>query len=510
MNESDKIDAKGGLRVLFVSSEAQPFATVGGLGAVMEVLPKSLRDLGQDVRMLIPRYAQIGTEKWGLQMEYEGLRVPTGNQKGPREFLCNVKRYNPNDDKNAPVITYFLENMEYYEQRANVYGYADDAARWMLLCRGTLEFLKVADWVPDVIVVTDWHTGLLPNLQKTYYQDDPRISKIAVVHSIHNLGSQMSGTGHRFIPPEEADDGYSLLPAFEDKKLPKINGMKRAIIYADMINTVSQTYAKEITTPAYGEGLEEILSKKQEQGRLVGILNGLDYTLWSPGTDSLLKHKFSLKNFAPRAKNKAALQKLFDLSVSDKTFVIGIVARMTSQKGIDLLEPVIGSLLHDLPIQITAVGEGESQIMEFILNLKKIFPDRVGAEFSYQADLAHHIYAGADVILVPSRFEPSGLTQMEAMAYGCIPIVRKTGGLADTVEDFDPGTDRGTGFVFEKIDSLSLMIAIVRAYQSWLYKDSWRQLQIRAMEKDFSWQNSARQYVELFKKAIQIRKASQN
>ncbi|MBI4050760.1 MAG: glycogen synthase [Candidatus Doudnabacteria bacterium] len=494
------------LRILFVTTEAEPFVAVGGLAAVMHALPVSLKRLGHDARVMIPRYLQIDGEKWNLKMECEGLRVPTENQTGPSHLICNVKRYDPVPSDNETVTTFFLENMEYYEQRANVYGYADDAVRWALLSRGTLEFLKVSSWVPDVIVVTDWHTALLPNMLKTFYQDDTKLSRIATVHSIHNLAHQMSGVGHRFVSPDDTDDGYSLLPAFEDAKLLKINGTKRGIIYSDAINTVSPTYAREIATPQYGEGLDELLLGKKD--RLMGIMNGLNYALWDPAHDPLVEHKFSAENLAPRAKNKAVLQKHFELPIYEDYFVVAIVSRMTVQKGIDLLEPVIPVLLQDLPLQLIVLGEGDSRIMEFFLNLKKIYPERIGAKFSFDPDLPHLIFDGADAALIPSRFEPSGLTQMEAMTYGCIPIVRRTGGLADTVKDCDSQKHTGTGFVFEKADSLSLMIAIVRAYESFRHKEHWEQLQKRAMQTDFSWENSARQYVSLFQRAIKAHEQS--
>jgi len=491
------------LKIIFVTTEAEPFVAAGGLGVVMHALPKALQELGHDVRIIIPRYLQIDSAKWNLQVEYEGLQVPTENRKGVKNLICNVKRYDPVGSA-VSVTAYFLENMEYYEQRANVYGYADDAARWVLLCRGALEFLRLSEWSPDVIVCTDRHTGLLPNILKTFYSDDSKLSQITVIHSIHNLGHQLSGLDYRFVAKEELDDGHSLLPALEDPALLKINGMKRGIMYADAINTVSQNYAKEITTSQYGEGLDDLLRRKLEQRRLVGILNGLDYTIWDPEKDQLIKYPFSAKNLPARARNKAELQKYFKLPFGQDFFVAAIVARMIAQKGVDLLESIIFTVLQDLPMQLVVVGVGESRIMEFLLNLKKVFPRQVGTSFVHDPRLPHSIFAGADVALIPSRFEPSGLTQMEAMSYGCIPIVRKTGGLADTVEDYDPEKNQGTGFIFENVDSLSLMIAVVRAYQSFRHKGHWQNLQLRAMQKDFSWKNSARQYVKLFKRAIKL------
>ena len=492
------------LHILFVSTEAEPFVGVGGLGAVMHALPRALTALGHDVRLMIPRYLKINEEEWNIKMELEGLEVPTDNENEPKTIICNVKRADPDNAKGAPVTAYFLENMEYYEQRSNVYGYADDPIRWALLCRGVLEFLRVSKWTPDVIVTSDWQTGILSNYLKTLYQNDGKLRRIATVMSIHNLAHQGS-VNFKFLPETDFDDGYSLLPAMADPQLLKINGMRRAIIHADAINTVSQTYAQEIMTPAYGAVLDELLRKKKDS--VVGILNGLDYSLWNPETDPVFPNHFSAGRLDERKKNKRILQERFELPQDDSAFVVGIVARMSPQKGIDLLETTIQSLLQSLPIQFVVLGEGETRIMEIFLNTKTLFPEQVSAKFIFDGDLPHLIFAGSDAALVPSRFEPSGLTQMEAMAYGCIPIVRRTGGLADTVEDYDPGKGTGTGFVFEKIEPQSLLIAITRAYQSFKHEQSWKKLQIRAMQKDFSWENSAKQYVELFKKAVKINNA---
>src|SRR3989344_280227 len=318
------------LHILFVSTEAEPFVGVGGLGAVMHALPRALTELGHDVRLMIPKYLKINEEEWNIKMELEGLEVPTDNENEPKTIICNVKRADPDNAKGAPVTAYFLENMEYYEQRSNVYGYADDPIRWARLCRGVLEFLRVSKWTPDVIVTSDWQTGILSNYLKTLYQNDGKLRRIATVMSIHNLAHQGS-VNFKFLPETDFDDGYSLLPAMADPQLLKINGMRRAIIHADAINTVSQTYAQEIMTPAYGAGLDELLRKKKDS--VVGILNGLDYALWNPETDPVIRHHFSASRLDERKKNKQILQERFELPQDDSAFIVAIVTRMSPQKG---------------------------------------------------------------------------------------------------------------------------------------------------------------------------------
>ena len=492
---------KSAVKILFVASEAEPFARAGGLGSVMYSLPAAMNEIGYDARLMIPRYLTIDEKAHGIIMEKEGIQVPTGNSKGDEYLQCNVKKYIGGTSEGQPTTTYFLENEEYYEKRANIYGYSDDPVRWALLSRGVLEFLKVSAWVPDVIICADWQTGYLPNFLKVYYREDPVLSRIKTIFSIHNLSYQGS-FNHRFILPKEADTGESRIPGFDDPKLAKINGMKRGIIYADLINTVSPTYAKEIMTPEFGEGLEGLLQKRASG--VYGIINGIDYALWNPEADDLIKNHFSYKKLDVRAKNKEFLQKKFKLPNDSETFLVSLVSRMNTQKGFDLFEPVIRSLLKELHMQLVVVGEGDTTYMRLFQDLQKEFPEQVAANLKFDSILPHTIFAGADALLVPSRYEPSGLTQMEAMHFGAIPIVRKTGGLADTVTDFSPQNETSTGFVFEKPESFSMAIAIVRAYENFQNKPIWLALQIRAMQQDFSWQNSAKQYEKLILKAERV------
>ncbi len=486
------------MKILFVATEAAPFIKAGGLGEVMFSLPRALVKLGYDARVMVPRYAGIDPQQFKLEMAMEGLQVPTDadNANEPQYLTCNVRKYTMGGLPRSPVTTYFLENMEYYEQRANVYGYADDAARWALLCRGTLEFLRASrDWTPDVIVASDWQTGFLPNYLKTIYKEDRWLSPIATVFAIHNLYYQ-GMFDHHFISELDIDDGRSPVGSFFNPRLLKINGMRRGILYSDVITTVSQNYAKEIMTPDYGERLDGLL--RERRSRVYGVLNAIDYKIFNSETNPNLAEHFNLGSLEKRAKNKSHLQSRFGLVPDKKAFLTAIVSRFVEQKGFDLLFPIADQLLKELNMQLVVLGSGEAKYMGFFQDLEKRYPGRVAANLVFDRDLPNLIYAGADAVLIPSKFEPSGLTQMEAMRYGCIPIVRKTGGLADTVEDYDPEKESGTGFVFTNFDSLSFAMAITRAHEDYRNLKIWGELQKRAMEKDFSWRKSAEEYGKVF------------
>jgi starch synthase len=483
-------------KILFVASEAAPFVKIGGLGEVMYSLPKALRELGYDARIMIPKYASIDTEKFPLQLEVAGIKSLTDDSDPYDLLVSNILKY---VDKNGHTTAYFLENMEYYEKRANVYGYGDDTIRWVLLSKGVLEFLKRADWRPDIIVASDWQTGFIPNLLRTDYKDDPVLCKIKVIFSIHNL--QFQGLfDHRFVSEMDFDAGQSKIPAFFDPKLLKLNGMRRGIIYADLINTVSPTYAREILNEELGEKLNGLLSERRSI--LFGILNGIDTDSFNPLTDPNIATNYSINNLDRRIENKIALQKHFGLPVDENKFVIGIVSRMDGQKGFDLIIQIADSLIQNVDFQLVIVGTGSNEYRCFFQELQKKYFQKIAGYFFFDNKLPRMIFAGADSILIPSRFEPSGLVQMEAMRYGAIPIVRKTGGLADSVEDYVPGEDKGTGFVFNNYDQYALLIAIIRALEVYRNKKEWAKLMRRAMAKDFSWKGSAKEYIKLFSQVL--------
>ncbi len=484
------------LKILFVATEASPFARVGGMGSVMHDLPVALAHLGNDVRLFIPKYLGVGNGM-NLKMEIEGLEVPTENKEKEKFFHCNVWRWETGGKKEDSVTTYFLDNQEYFGSRANIYGYADDPLRWALLSRGVLEFLKTSAWMPDIIVSNDWHTGFLPNYLSLYYKGLPKFNDVSSIFCIHNLHFQ-GNFRHKYADEVDLDDGVLPIPAFEDPKLLQINGMRRGIMYSDAVNTVSPTYAKEILTPELGEGLDKLLIEKKEN--LFGIINGIDYRVWGIPADKLLAATFSANNLGKRIKNREKLVKDLKLKINDDTFIIGILSRMSAQKGFDLLNPVLKSLLRELDIALVIVGEGDPRYMEFFNELAEKFPERVSVNFRFDPYLPHLTFAGVDSVLIPSKFEPSGLTQMEAMHYGAVPIVRKTGGLADTVVDYSQENKESNGFVFCKFDSFSMLISVMRAYENFRNKAVWESLQKAGMKRDFSWDRSAKEYMNLFEK----------
>lgn len=501
-------NSKSPCRVLFIAPEANPFAKAGGLGEVMFALPRALNKIGCDARLMIPRYAGIDLDKFHLKMEYEHLEVPTDSKSNkdtePEFLICNVRKYVPQERKNSkrklPVITYFLENQEYYEKRSNVYGYSDDAARWALFCRGVLEFFRrSSDWTPDIIVASDWQTGFLANYLKTSYKDYPRLANISTVFMIHNLYYQ-GMFDHRYVSEMDFDDGQSALPSLFDPRLLKINGMRRGIMYSDLITTVSPTYSQEIMTKDFGELLEELL--KERRSRIHGVLNGIDYDDFNPETDTHIVSNYSIKKMIGRTKNKQELQSRFNLPKEKNTPILAIVSRLVEQKGFDLLFDVAEPLIKELNFQLIVLGTGEAKFMGFFKDLAERYPKNVGAHLSFDPVLPRLVYSGADMILIPSKFEPCGLVQMEAMRYGAVPIVRKTGGLADSVIDYNSNTGVGNGFTFTDFHSLSLSLAIARACEHFKNLAVWKNIQKQAMEANFSWENSAKEYTRLFETAM--------
>ncbi|MDP3958311.1 MAG: glycogen/starch synthase [bacterium] len=496
-------------KVLFLTSEEFPFAKVGGLGEVMFSLPRALKKLGCDARVMMPRYGSIDKSVHKTSLVMEGLEVPTTPDLMGKHLRCNVLRFDATDDPNSPVTTYFLENQEYYELRSNVYEYTDDTIRFALLSRGCLEFLNLTrEWVPDIIVTVDWMTSYTQSFLKTDYKDYDRLQRLTAILSIHNIHVQGPSRRFRFTPEMERDDGHGPIPDFFSPRLKHINAMRRGIMHADMVNTVSPTYAKELTTPEFGEGLDGLL--KERGDRFLGILNGIDYEKNDPATDPLLPKNYSAKSLDDRTENKLALQERFGLEKDPNAFVIGIVSRLARQKGFALLQPIIEPLIKATNAQLFTVGTGDTEIMDFLRSFQDKYPKNVRTHLMYDDVLPHLVYGGADIVLIPSKFEPCGLIQMEAMRYGAIPVARRTGGLADSIVDYSPLEKRGIGFLFDEFDPTALLIAIIRAFESWNHRESWKKLQKRAMAADFSWDASAREYMKLFKKAMALKKPARS
>lgn len=488
------------VKVLMVLPEALPYAAVGGVSRVGAHLAKELVSLGHDVRLFMPKYGFIDESEYPMEMIVEGLKVYTDAEgEGPKELICNVKTHLGKDG----VRTYFLENMEYYEKRANVYGYSDDPIRFTLLCRGALEFLRHFEWKPQVIHSHDWQTGAVSNFLKTTYAKSRDLAGIASVFTIHNLYYQ-GMFDHKQISELDFDDGKSPIAPLFSEQLKKQNFMKRGVIYADAVNTVSETYAREILTPEYGEGLDKLLL--EIRSKLFGITNGIDYDDFDPSNDPLVPFPFNYHALDQRKLNKLALQKEFSLPEGGEHFVAGMVARLTEQKGVEILLEALPYFLGEFDGQFIVVGGGEGKYVTGLQDLQKKFPKKVGVHLMPNFTLPRLVFSGADAMVIPSRFEPAGLTQLEAMRYGAIPIVRKTGGLADTITDLNPSGETGTGFIFQEYSPWALYGALVRAYENFHHPKVWEALVKRAMQADFSWSASAKRYANLYQRAIQLKR----
>lgn len=491
------------LKVLFVSAEVAPFSSVGGLSQVSFFLTRALYKMGVDIRIFTPKYGTLDEQKFPTHMVLPGLSVPTnetGGGKNPKELICNVKSF-AETKKREPTV-YLLENMEYFEKRANVYGYSDDHIRFGLLSRGALEFIKKGFFVPDLIHVNDWHTGYLVNFLREEYKDDPGLAKIATLLSVHNLFQGNFDFEH--ASQMDFDDGKGRLSGFFTDQFLKQNALRRGVISADVVNTVSETYATEITREEFGRSLASLF--KELRGKLYGVLNGLDYSEFNPATDKVIKRTYNGRDLKFRVENKLDLQKIFGLTVDPAKPLVAIWGRLVEQKGLDLVLPTIEFALIELGVQLVVMGGGDDKYRDFFANLEKKFPGQVGTHLRSDFILPRKIIAGADMALFPSRYEPGGIVAMEAMRYGCVPIARAVGGLADSISDYDPETDQGTGFLFKKFANESFLVCLARALEVYKNKKEWVKIMRRAMEADFSWTKSAEKYFNLYHRAVRFRK----
>jgi len=481
------------LRVLILAAEIVPFAKVGGLADVVGALPKALHALGHDVRLVMPRYRQVDPERFHLNTVLDALTV----QVGDFQLQTSVRQGEIGD--HIPV--YMIDAPRFFD-RENIYGYIDDGERFILFCRAALELARALNWSPDIVHCNDWHTGIVPNWMHTVYQDDPFFSDTATVYTIHNLAYQ-GIFGYRILEVAGVAANGFLYPQIAELA-NVVDIMGRGILFADAVTTVSERYAQEILTPTFGEKLDHLLRSRRD--RLFGILNGIDYQEINPSTDRYIHTQFDVHSLEKRAENKRDLQQFAHLPVRDDVPLLAMISRLTDQKGFDLLSQVIQPLITQ-GVQFVVLGIGDQHYHELFQNLAARYPERVAIFLTFNAELAQRIYAGSDMFLMPSRFEPCGLSQLIAMRYGCVPIVRSVGGLADTVQEYDPHTNTGNGFAFSSYDPWELFAAIVRALTVFRFKDAWRTLQIRGMEADHSWHASAVRYVEVYRNALAFHKS---
>ena len=475
------------MKVLFAASEAHPFIKTGGLGDVMGALPQSLTELGVEARVVIPKYKNIKDElKQNLQF-IKWFTVPVGW----RNQYCGVFQYKYKD-----VVYYFIDN-EYYFNRDGLYGYYDDGERFAFFNRAVLEFIKEIDWKPDIINCNDWQTGMVPVLLNLEYKNNEFYSNMKTVFSIHNL--LFKGSFSPNVLPELF--GYDYMPLTNGSV--ELNGsvsfLKGGINYSDQITTVSNTYAEEIKTQQYGEGLDGLLRCKSDF--LKGIVNGIDYEEFDPEKDNLIFKNFTWDSISDKVENKLSLQKELGLPQRAETPMIGLISRLTHQKGCDLIVSIIDRLLQK-DIQFVVLGTGDYWYEETFKNLQYRYPDKVSANIKFDNSLAHKIYAATDMFLMPSLFEPCGLGQLIALRYGSIPIVRETGGLKDTISPYNKYTGIGNGFGFKNFNSNELMQIIEYALTIYDDKDAWNNIIRQAMDSDNSWEKSAMQYKLLYEDVV--------
>ena len=475
------------MRVLFAASEAHPFIKTGGLGDVMGALPKSLAKLGVDVRVVIPKYKNIKDE---LKQKLQFVKWFTVSV-GWRNQYCGIFQY-----QYKGVIYYFIDN-EYYFNRDGLYGYFDDGERFAFFNRAVLEFIKQIDWQPDLINCNDWQTGMVPVLLNLEYKKDEFYSKIKTVFSIHNL--LFKGSFSPKVLPELF--GYDYMPLVNGSvELDgSVSFLKGGLNYCDQITTVSNTYAEEIKTPQYGEGLDGFLRSKSYY--LMGIVNGIDYEEFNPQDDKFIFKNFNINSLDNKVENKLALQRELGLPQKKDTPMIGLISRLTHQKGCDLIVNMIDRLLQR-DIQIVILGTGDYWYEETFKNLQYRYPDKVSANIKFDNTLAHKIYAATDMFLMPSLFEPCGLGQLIALRYGSIPIVRETGGLKDTISPYNQYNGVGNGFGFKNFNSNELMQIIEYALTIYNDKNAWNNIIRQAMNSDNSWEKSAMQYKWLYEGVV--------
>ncbi len=482
------------LRILMISSECTPYAKTGGLADVVGALPKILRQRGHDVRVVIPKYSLIDYNKHRLQPHLGPMGVWMGN----REEWCHVHIA---DNEGVPV--YFIEFNAFFDRwglyhDANYNDYQDNARRFGFLTRAALQLCQDIGFKPDIVHVHDWQAALAPGYLKIWHWNSPILGQAASVLTIHNLAYQgvYSAQDYAYLGLQPLNFTSD---KFEDHG--RINFLKGGVQYADVVNTVSPTYANETRTVEGGYGMAMYLNDRGSD--YVGILNGVDYSVWSPEVDGRIPARFSAADLQGKAVCKAELQKRFGLAQDPNVPVVGVVSRLAAQKGLDLLASGIESALGSMVVQFVILGSGDPDLQSYFASLPGRFPGRVGAFIGYNDDLAHWIEAGSDFFAMPSIYEPCGLNQIYSLKYGTLPIVRATGGLEDTVRQYNEATGEGTGFKFIQATPGALVDTIGWAVSTYFdRKPHLAQMVQQAMAEDFSWERSAVSYEQLYERAL--------
>jgi len=483
-------------KIVFIASEVAPFSKSGGLGDVVRSLPKALKRLGNEIIVITPFYGQIiDKRKHKLKLIYKDINVYLNS-----EDTVKVNYWQGYLMKGLPV--YFIENKKYFSRRKTIYGSSHENARFLIFDIAALKLITLLKFEADIVHCHDWQTGLIPYYLKTDFRYSKTLRKAKTIFTIHNLVFQF-GKNWWEAPARKKDYGKSRIPHLADSKIEYVNFVKRAILSADAITTVSEQYREEIMTKIFGQDLHRILRNRED--RLFGIIKGIYYNAYNPAKDPGLFKNYDYKKIHRKKINKEYLQKKFNLPVNKDIPLICTTSRITFQKGFELILKILEQLVL-LDIQFVFIGSGDKIYIRELQKLSKKYPQKIIIMPSHEQNQKYEtlVYAGSDIFLLPSHHEPCGINQLIAMRYGCVPIVRKVGGLYDTVENFNPLEKEGTGFTFNQFNEFSLYGAIVRALETYKYRKAWRDIIVRAMKESNSWEIPAKSYITLYKKTIKI------
>jgi starch synthase len=482
------------LKIVQISSELAPFSKTGGLGDVARSLPKALKRLGHEIIIITPLYGRVISKSENkLKLVFKDVVL----------FLNSDEKIKVNFWQGylmADLPVYFVECPKYFSKHKHLYGSGKENSRFLVFNVAALKLISLLKFSADIIHCHDWQTGLIPYYLKTDFRYSKTLKKAKTIYTIHNLIFQF---GHNWweIPQSDKDYGRSKIPHLSDPSLENINFAKRAILSADLINTVSEQYRTEIMTKKFGQDLQRIL--KNRASRLFGIVNGIDYNTYNPEKDKTIHKKYSWQEIQHKAVNKVYLQKKFLLPVDKEIPIFCMTSRVTFQKGFEMIIKIIPQLLK-LEAQFIIIGSGDKKYISALQKIAKKYPHKLVVIPSHEANQKYEtlVYAGADFFLLPSVHEPCGLNQLIAMRYGCIPIVREIGGLYDTVENFNPTTKKGTGFTFKEEDEIVFYATIIRALENYKHKNAWLNLVKRAMRQSSSWEITARKYLKLYQTVL--------
>jgi starch synthase len=473
------------LKILYVASEAVPFIKTGGLADVAFSLPKALKNMDVDIRVIVPKYKEIKDEFKDKMEHITSFQVPLSwrRQYAGVDYL-----------EYEGVPFYFIDNEDYFK-RDGIYGHYDDGERFSYFCKAVIESMEKIGFIPDIIHCNDWHTGIIPLLLKDHYKKYGKYNHIKTIFTIHNLKYQ------GVFPKEMLEDVSGLGMEYYDEDglefYGGINFMKGGIKYSDLVTTVSETYSNEIKDPFFGERLDGLLRYREDD--LYGIVNGIDYEIYNPNNDENIFEKYDFNSIEKKEENKIRLQEQLNLPVRKDVPIISMVCRLANMKGLDLVLHVLEELLCE-DVQLVILGTGQEEYEYKLKEFEYRYPKKLSANILFNEELAHKMYAASDMFLMPSLFEPCGLGQLIALRYGTIPMVRETGGLNDTIKSFREDTKEGNGFSFTNYNAHDMLYTIRRALKFYENKEVWGKIVENAMNQEYSWNNSANKYKELYYK----------